>query len=284
MEESRRQVSDLELVTVASGARSLRSRAHGETFHPVIGPAAEAHGLHVAQQRLLERIAGLEEEFIIWDIGLGAAANAVAALEVLRAVPAGKRVSLHSFDLASDALAFALSHAEDLGYFGQHTRAAHELVERGSAQDGAVHWQLHLGDFSELVNSIDAPAPHAILYDPYSPGTNPAMWCLEHLGNLYARLQVGRSCLLTTYSRSTAVRVTLLLAGFHVGVGTAVAEKEETTLASNDPALLAQPLDHTWLARVRRSTKSAPLRLRESGRPISAEDLAQLESHPQFAR
>ena len=44
-----------ELVTLANGVVSVRSLACGETFHPVIGPAAEAEVLYVRQLRLREQ-------------------------------------------------------------------------------------------------------------------------------------------------------------------------------------------------------------------------------------
>ena len=45
------------LVTLANGVRSVRSHAEAETFHPVIGPVAEAEALYVRQLRLRERLA-----------------------------------------------------------------------------------------------------------------------------------------------------------------------------------------------------------------------------------
>jgi len=61
---------------------------------------AEAVGLHVHQQRLVQRAAGTSGRFAIWDVGLGAAANAIAVLEAFarEAIP-GTRIELHSFDL-----------------------------------------------------------------------------------------------------------------------------------------------------------------------------------------
>ena len=56
---------------------SLRSLLHGETFHPVVGPMAEARELHVGQSRLVER-ARETGRLVVWDVGLGAAANAIA--------------------------------------------------------------------------------------------------------------------------------------------------------------------------------------------------------------
>ncbi len=272
---------EYEIVTVASGARTLRSRAHGETFHPVVGPMAEARGLHVEQQRLVERAGETSGRFVIWDVGLGAAANAVAVLEAFRDFGGPARIELHSFDETTAPLAFALTHAEALGYVAPHRAAIERLLAHGEATDGAVRWHLHRGDFRALMGSV--PAPHAMLYDPYSPRANPELWTLEHFTSVVSRLDPSRGCLWSNYTRSTAVRVTLLLAGLFVGPGAATGEKEETTLASTDRDLLTTRLDHAWLARVGRSTAAAPLRSGGSAGPISAEDFARLTAHAQFA-
>ena len=265
--------------TVASGARSLRSRTHGETFHPVIGPMAEARALHVTQQRLVERAAATRGRFVVWDVGLGAAANAVAVLEAFQAAGDPGAVELHSFDLTLAPLRFAVAHAEALGYLAPYREAVEALLAQGEATCGGVRSLSHPGDFRTLRAAV--PAPHAVLYDPYSPRANPELWTLEHFTSLFARLDPP--CLLSNYTRSTAVRVTLLLAGFHVGRGGATGEKEETTLAANDLALLDAPLDHAWLQRVQRSTQSAPLRAAPAAVPSARKIRQRLLSHPQFA-
>jgi hypothetical protein len=271
---------EFELVTVQSGVRSLRSRANGETFHPVIGPMAEAVALHVRQQRLVERARQTDGPFVIWDVGLGAAANAIAVMEAFAAHPSA-RVELHSFDQTTEPLDFALRNADALGYPAPHSMAIARLLECGEWQGGGLHWEFRPGDFRETMGP--APAPHAILYDPYSPAVNPELWVLEQFRALHACLDPARPCLLTNYTRSTAVRVTLLLAGFYVGLGHATGEKDQTTIAANGPGLLMDPLGQEWLARVRRSTRSAPLRLDGLPGGIDPRDLALLTAHPQFA-
>ena len=271
-----------ELVTVQSGVRSLRSRSNGETFHPVVGPMAEAVALHVRQQRLVERAHETAGPFVIWDVGLGAAANAVAVLEAFAGLPS-VRVELHSFDRTTGPLAFALEHAEPLDYPALHTGAIRQLLEKGEwrNQSGSLWWQFHPGDFRTTMGH--APAPHAILYDPYSPATNPELWTLEHFEALRGCTDPSRPCLFSNYTRSTAVRVTLMLAGFYVGLGHATGEKDQTTIAANVPGLLEDPLGQQWLTRVRRSTRSAPLRSGAAPGGILAEDFAALAGHPQFA-
>ncbi len=266
------------LVTVASGARSLRSLEHGETFHPVVGPMAEARGLHVAQSRLAGRAGECARPFVVWDVGLGAGANAVAAIEALAAAPLPARAELHSFDRTPAPLEFALRHSGELAYFGALADAAARLLSDGRAAVANVDWHLHLGDFREAVRQrrIAVPAPDAILYDPYSPAANPGMWSLEHFARLHACLDPARPCTLTSYSRSTSVRVTLALAGFFIGRGGATGEKEETTVAATHRELLAHPLGAEWLPRVGRSTRSAPLREGADAGPISPADLAAL--------
>ena len=117
-------VNEFEIVTLKSGVKSLRSVALRETFHPVTGPFAEANRLHVAQQRLAERCAAAAENFIVWDVGLGAGANALAAVEALAGC-AG-RAEIHSFDKTLAPFEFAVAHAEELEYPLPHLEA---LVE-----------------------------------------------------------------------------------------------------------------------------------------------------------
>jgi hypothetical protein len=128
-----------------------------------------------------------------------------------------------------------------------------------------------------------SPSPHAILFDAYSPARNPAMWTLPLFSNLFQVLDPRRPCAMPTYSRSTILRVTLLLAGFFVGVGHATGEKEETTIAANDLSLISEPLGRKWLDRARRSHSAEPMtRPIYRTAPLSAESWEKLQAHPQF--
>lgn len=270
-----------ELVTLKSGQKSLRQCENFQTFHPGIGPVAEANILYVEQQRLVERCAK-PGTFTIWDVGLGAAANAIAAIEALRDCAAG--VEIHSFEKTLGPLHFALEHAEELGYLLPHTKTLTTLHVKSSVEvHPRLHWHLHLGDFREQMLLEKIPSPNSIFFDPYSPKVNRELWTLEAFTRLRERLDDSVPCLMTNYSRSTAARVTWLLAGFYVGVGSTIGEKEESTAVSNSLELLEQPLPKKWLERVKASQNAAPIQGEEtSTRPISSHDFELLLKHPQF--
>jgi tRNA U34 5-methylaminomethyl-2-thiouridine-forming methyltransferase MnmC len=283
-----------QLVTLANGVRSVYSRAHDETFHPVIGPVAEAEALYVRQLRLPERFAASTEEFVVWDVGLGSAANVLTVLRSLNGLRG--RLRIVSFDCTLEPLSFARQHAAELayplGFEAQLETLLQAHVVKFKLGEVEVDWTVHVADFPSLLAQAEQdanlraqlPAPHAILYDAFSPATNTAMWTLPVFQKLFTFLDKSRPCALPTYSRSTLLRVTLLLAGFYVGAGHATGEKEETTIAANTLELISEPVGERWLGRVQRSRSAEPLMdgaYRQTH--LSEVNWERLRRHPQFS-
>jgi hypothetical protein len=300
-------VSDYQLVQLANGAHTLFSAAYGEKMHPGLGPAAEADLLYVRQLKIRERLQAQDGEFVIWDVGLGAAANAIAVLRAARDIAGELR--LVSFDNSREPLEFALKNASGLGYVGGYENELAQLLHQQHVQFGngklKANWEFHVGDFPawlaqnterrapsrrvpekefQLAETVlGAPPPHAIFFDAFSPAKNPAMWTLSLFADLFAALDPQRRCALTTYSRSTLIRTTLLLAGFYVGAGHATGLKEETTIAANVAGLISEPLGARWLERAERSDSAEPLNAPVYSRArLSPATLEKLRRHPQF--
>jgi len=154
------------IVRLRNGACSVRSLAEDETFHPGIGPAAEAEALYVRQLRLPERVRETDGEFVIWDVGLGAAANALTTIRLVRenlagdkgnlrtprrGIPTSKSIRFISFDHTTAAATFALQHVAELNYLAGFEAPLAELVKNRSVKFGddglKVEWTLVLGDF-----------------------------------------------------------------------------------------------------------------------------------------
>jgi len=248
-----------EIVATSSGAPSVRDAEAGEVMHPVIGAAVESERLYVAQSRLAARL--LEPgsaPLVLFDVGLGAAGNALAAIRAARAAPPGHRpLALVSFERELGALSLACSDdgSRRLGWSAEETAAARALLHGGCHEEPEITWQLRLG---EALDRLDAEPLRAdmVYWDPFSPKVNGGLWTAGAFALLAARCAPGAT--LFTYSAATATRSALLLAGFALGHGDASGPKEETTAAALPPALPARPLDARWLARLARSSAPFP--------------------------
>ncbi len=264
-----------EIVLTSLGVPAVRDAVLGEVMHPVIGPDVESERLYVAQSRLRERLAPSGPRLVLFDVGLGAGSNALAALAAADAgADGGRGLEIVSFELDPRALALATSDegAARLGLAPRARDAARELLARGRHEGSRVLWRLVAGDLRDTL-PLEAARADVVFWDPFSPKANPEAWTLAAFAALRARCAEGAT--LYTYSTATATRSALLLAGFFVGAGDPSGPKEETTAAATDPSLLARPLDGRWLARLGRSSAPFP--------PDAPPDaLERVARHPQF--
>jgi len=283
------RLGDYEVQTSPQGFSSIRQISSGEVMHSVNRPSDEAHTLYIEQSglaaRLLTPAAG---ELVIWDVGLGAASNAMAAIQCFEAQHATMEHVLRplrvvSFECDLDPLRLA---ARDPGRF-PHLRhgAPHELLASGRWEhaSGLLEWELLEGDFLEKFAT--AKIPDLIFYDPFSSKTDSALWTPAVFAKIFQHC-APKAAELYTYSASTAVRVALLTAGFTVAAGAGTGPKADTTLAfTREDGAVHHPsaprlLGAEWLARWRRSGSKFPAGLPESER---AEFERRIEGLRQFA-
>ncbi|MSU66190.1 MAG: tRNA guanosine(34) transglycosylase Tgt [Opitutus sp.] len=287
------RLGDYEVQYSPQGFSSIRQISSGEVMHSISAPADEANRLYIEQSRLADRLrrcdAHDESPLVIWDVGLGAASNAMAAIhcaegELAAGDPATLRpLQLVSFERDLDPLTLAARNAARF----HHLRhgAPESLLRDGQWRhaSGLIDWRLRHGDFLDLLES--APAPDLIFYDPFSAKTDTALWQAEVFARIHRHCQT-RPAELYTYSAATAVRVALLVAGFIVAEGVGTGPKATTTVAftrldgHRDGPEAPRLLGAEWLARWRRSGSKYPADLAEADRPAFAQ---RIDGHPQFA-
>ena len=273
-----------EVHTAAEGFGSIRHIESGEIMHSRTPPIEEARSLYVEQSRLAERVrlpvretGNLDESasadpLVVWDVGLGAAANAMAAIhcyeEQAGAGPV-RPMRVISFENDLDSLRLARLHNR-LFHYLRHS-GPDAILKHGcwqSKQFAGLSWVLVPGDFLETMAQAPCP-PDIIFYDMFSSKTNGKEWTPEAFRRLAAVCR-GRAVELFTYSYSTAIRAALLEAGFHVAKGRDAGSKPETTIAMTPEAgrlpfsRRHELLSSDWLKRWSRSDAKFPSGLHAS--------------------
>jgi queuine tRNA-ribosyltransferase len=286
------KLGDYEVVTGPQGFSSIKQTSSGEVMHSVNSPAEEANRLYVEQSALATRLLkshGGESELVIWDVGLGAASNAMAAIHCFEKVlaevgpEAVRPLRIVSFEIDLDPLKLAVRFASHFPHL-RH-KAPKRLLEEGQWTDpsGLLNVELRHGDFLSYLES--SPAADLIFFDPFSSKTDTGLWTVDVFKRILAQCS-PKSADLYTYSAATSVRVSLLTAGFFVAAGVGTGPKADTTVAftrAEGAALHPNKLPLLgveWLGRWQRSISKFPAGLPESEKPAFA---ARIEAHPQFA-
>lgn len=285
------RLGDYEIHRSAQGFSSIRQMSSGEVMHSVNAPSEEANKLYVEQSFLASRLVQRQtpaDELVIWDVGLGAAFNAMAAIHCFERCYAERGentlrpVHLVSFECDLDPLTLA---AKNPGCFPHLWHGApFKILENGTWEHASslLQWELLKGDFRNCIEA--AKIPDLIFYDLFSAKTDSALWTAEIFSRIFQRC-APKSAELYTYSVSTAVRVALLTSGFFVAEGIGTGPKSATTIAftratgAGDHPLSPRLLGQQWLTRWRRSQAKFPTTLTNEERP-QFEKL--IETHPQF--
>jgi queuine tRNA-ribosyltransferase len=250
-------------VIVRDDVGFIRDMTSGEVMHSINDPSEEARSLYVEQSRLLERLQTCGDPLVVWDVGLGAAANAMAAIAAVEGsipFPDSRRLTLVSFEKDLDSLKLALDHVRWFKHLRHAAPRALLSDNRWTNSTSTIDWLLLFGDFA--ARKADAPPPDIIFFDPFSFKTDSSLWTLTAFREL-ALLCSQKPVELFTYSYSTSVRAAMLAAGFYVAKGRGTGPKAETTIGLSPRAATAPHLHELlgaeWLAKWRRSDAQAPI-------------------------
>ncbi len=231
---------------------TLRENISGQLMHSQVGPWREANQVYVDQSDLSSGT----EPFVLYDVGMGTAANALA---LIARWDRTRPIRIVSFEKFPESLEMALSLESEFDFLKPWSGLMRELLDKGQVHFENIGWNLVTDDFLQCDFSR-FPRPDLVYFDFYSPAVCPELWTTE----VFSRVRDARR--LVTYASNKSVRVAMLLAGLYVGKGRATSMKLETTVAGVAP--VENLLDREWLESLARSPKAFPM--------------DQLRAHPQF--
>ena len=168
---------------------TLRQVETGEAMHALAPVDAARRWIERAGVR--DRLCGegTGAPFVVWDVGLGAAANAMAAIrlhEELAGTEPLRPLLVVSFENDLDSLRLAIRHNKHFPYLRHPGPDA--ILKRGrwqSKERAGLTWVLVFGNFLETMAHAPAP-PDVILYDLPSVPAHQRLWSAETFALLHA--------------------------------------------------------------------------------------------------
>lgn len=249
-----------EVVKTRSGARAVLDRETGEVMHPLTGPLDEARTLYLEPSRLAARLtSGEPRSVVLLDVGLGAGSNALAAWMLSESIARdGPTLEIVSFDRTLEAFELAQrpEHAAAFGFTGPTVPVGAALLADHRTVGKNTTWRFLPGELPGTLHAEAEQSADVVFWDPFSPKSNAELWSTRAFTAVRRLCREGAT--LHTYSGATSVRSALLLAGFAVGRGLALASGRESTIAATQARDLALPLDATFIDRLSRSTAPFP--------------------------
>lgn len=208
-----------------------------EHYHSMCGAHKEALKRFVEPCRLIE-VALQKGAIRFLDVGFGLGVNLGIALHELQS--RAPKVSIEVVSLEKELLSLSDLRPHIASLPGKETSTfLEQLVVEGEVSNTGLKMELIQGDALEQVPLLPGEFD-AIFLDPFSPKKNPEPWQAHFLGALWEVSSKGG--ILSTYSAAASVRMSLMRAGWEIGLGPRVGRKSSGTLASKgsvDPPLPA---------------------------------------------
>src|ERR1700758_1292900 len=101
-----------EIVAFSNGSFSVKPLFSEEAMHSHIGPWQEAQQIYIQQSGLADRLQQSGPPLVIFDLGMGIAANTLAAIDCFFAARARRDLRVISFERHLDGLRLALARSE----------------------------------------------------------------------------------------------------------------------------------------------------------------------------
>ena len=244
--------------TVSGGSHALGERPGGRSARGCTSSSRVCS----SGSRKAERRSGRH----VWDVGLGAAANAMAAVHAVEALPAetvkpglvmvsfGRTISINCGSRCGIPLWFR----------HLHTARSHELKNLWTNAAGTIEWSLLPGDFTRGASTRRRRRTSCSSIRSRS-GTDKR----SRDARLFRqpRSQCGKAMSCSTYTAySTQVRAAMLGGGGFSGEGAARPDqKQETTIGCHRSRWLARRADRHGSLRWERSDTQAPLGVASEG-------------------
>jgi len=215
------QFSTYEIVKTDDGHPTLFSRHFDELCHSNVGSYQETLYNYVNALEIIKILQG-QRETTIFEMGFGAGIGLLVTLDEYFNHKVDTRLIYHSLEIDEGLFFWSLENVfkDRSAYKWMHQ---YQVIEVNGFKEFHIDYQniqinIHIGDAREVTRNLlkmMEGGVDAFYQDPFSPAKNPLLWTVEWFRDLYELGSV--QAVLSTYSASTLIRKSLLLAGWQFG-------------------------------------------------------------------
>lgn len=237
-------------IETADGTYTLFDENFGEHYHSLTcGALSETMQKHVVPA--FDALADGAEELNILDLCFGLGFNTLASISYAKKRYPYLKLNIFSPEMNAPLVSTLVDFEYPLEI--EDKEVIRDIAEKLHFEDDRYRVDVVIADARDILQSVDRKFD-IIYQDAFSPAKNPSLWSLE-----YFEMVVGlmnKKALITTYSRSTAVRMAMFEMGLniyeleHIGV-------RSSTLASNFEHPKFKKID--MLTKIKNSPNTKPI-------------------------
>jgi tRNA U34 5-methylaminomethyl-2-thiouridine-forming methyltransferase MnmC len=198
----------MEFIKSSDGSFTLFSEKFNEHYHSTNdGALSEALYKHVIPALSISE----KRDLNILDISFGLGFNSFTTIYSL--LNSGRKVKIVSPEI-DEKLIKSLKYFPYPKIFEPLQNIIYQVSENGFYKDENFEIDIHIGDAREFIKNYSGEKFDIVYQDPFSPIKTPNLWSIEYFKDL--RNIVNCEVVLTTYSTSTPVRLSLFDNGFKI--------------------------------------------------------------------
>lgn len=224
------KLSTYKYVLTSDGSYTLNSSLFNETLHSHHGANNETDYIYIEGCLISERInTSLSILEVGWGMGLGFQRTLLALGD--------NAFQFISLELDESLVEYTLKEMgfSENDYCKKEDKQGLKSIFLKRTNHPETHVEIYIGDARQVVHTFSSHSSFsfkAIYQDPFSPKKNPTLWTQEWFEDL--KKLAHPSCILSTYSASTRVKLSLYHAGWSVIERKGFSNKKSSTIARLD--------------------------------------------------
>ena len=211
------------VISTDDGDLTIWSEKFDENCHSLAGSYKETEYNYLEGCKIQEKIES-GPECTIFEVGLGAGIGILATLELYKKLKTKTKINFITTELDESLVLWVIKNQLPKEF---------NLKKVGEHYFGKIEnfgLCILIGDALETINTLPQGSVDAIFQDPFSPKKNPTLWTIDWFEKL--KLIAKKNALISTYSASTSIRKSMVMAGWTIENRKGFAYKKSSTVGA----------------------------------------------------